>query len=191
MSATVCHHFKYNLILILLLLFGAVMPVHADEISVAVRANKGIEHAIEKWQPTIDYLNNQIPEHNFIMVPFENNSSLNQAVSQGKFSFCLTNPASAVEHRDRYGSYPIATLVNKRQGKGYTQFGSVIFTRANRDDINTINDLSNKIFMAADELGFGGWRIAWREMLHKGLNPYTDLSIEKKDNKFRHKYIKP
>ncbi len=141
-----------------------------------MRANKGNDAAIEKWQATFDYLNIAIPEHKFILVPFASNSELNQAISYRSFDFCLTNPASAVEHKVRYGSQPLATLINKRQGKGYAKFGSVIFTHADRADINNIIDLKNKIFVGADELGFGGWRVAWREMLKHGINPYEDFA---------------
>jgi signal transduction histidine kinase/CheY-like chemotaxis protein len=147
----------------------------AEDIRIAVRANKGAAKSLKKWQATADYLSEKIPPHRFIIIPFENNSALNQAVSRDEFHFCITNPASAVEHTVRYGAQPIATLLNKRQGKGYSQFGSVIFTRADRKDINTLDDLRGKIFLGVDELGFGGWRVAWRELLKNKINPYQDF----------------
>ena len=76
--------------------------IFAEDIRVALRANKGEATALNQWQATVDYLNEKIPEHHFILVPFENNSALNQAVSRNEFQFCLTNPASAVEHQVRY-----------------------------------------------------------------------------------------
>ncbi len=117
----------------------------------------------------------KIPQHRFIIAPFENNNALNEAIALGGFDFTLTNPASAVEHITLNGAKPIATLVNKRQGLGYTKFGSVIFTRANRDDINVLEDIKGKIFIGVDEQGFGGWRVAWREFLNNNINPYTDF----------------
>ncbi|WP_455208900.1 PhnD/SsuA/transferrin family substrate-binding protein [Kaarinaea lacus] len=147
----------------------------ADEIRIGVRAYRGTENAIDRWQPTVDYLNQKIPEHHFVLIPYEINSVLNQAVSREAFEFVLTNPASHVEQNIRYRVTPIATLVNKRKGQAYTRFGSVIFTRIDRSDINEIQDLSGKTFMGADEQGFGGWRIAWRELLHNGIDPYRDF----------------
>ncbi len=164
------------LIFIIVILPTSISVAQADELKIAVRANKGADIALQRWQATVDYLNTSIPEHNFVMIPFENNSTLNQAISRGDFSFCLTNPAAAVEHRIRYKNQPLATLVNKRQGKGYSKFGSVIFTRLDRSDINIVQDLKGKVFIGADELGFGGWRVAWREMLKQGVNPYKDFS---------------
>ena len=151
------------------------MPVYADDIRIALRAYTGADAALKKWQPTADYLTENIPKHQFILIPFENNGALNQAVSQGKFDFILTNPAAAIGHQQRYGAKTIATLVNKRQGKGYSKFGSVIFARADRKDVNTLNDLKGKMFMGADELGFGGWRVAWKELLLNDIDPYRDF----------------
>ena len=148
---------------------------HAKDVRIAIRANKGNEKALTQWQATADYLSEKISGHRFILVPFENNSALNQAISLGSFHFCITNPASGVEHKIRYGAQPLATLVNKRQGKGYSQFGSVIFARSDRKDVNTFEDLKGKMFIAVDELGFGGWRVAWFEFLKHNINPYSDF----------------
>ena len=86
---------------LLIIVASLVMPnvVIAEDVHIALRANKGAQKALEKWQATADYLSEKIPGYKFILVPFENNSGLNQAVSQGKLNFCLTNPASAVEHK--------------------------------------------------------------------------------------------
>lgn len=168
-------HFSFLLIFIYLFVS---LPTYADidkEIKIAMRANRGAEKGMKRWQPTAKYLSDNIPGYRFTMVPFENNSALNQAVSRGDFHFVLTNPASAVEHTIRYKTRHIATLSNKRQGKGYTKFGSVIFTRANRNDINNLEDLRNKTFMGVDEIGFGGWRVAWFELLKNNIDPYADF----------------
>lgn len=165
---------QYNKLVFVITLFLS-NTVIAEDIRIALRAYQGADAAIQQWQATADHLSEKIPGYRFVMVPFENNSALNQAVSQGDFHFSLTNPASAVEQRIRYGALPLATLVNKRQGKGYSKFGSVIFTRFDRDDINTFADLKGKTFIGADELGFGGWRVAWRELLKNDINPYTDF----------------
>lgn len=153
---------------------------HASEqtknLRIALRAHSGEDQAYIKWSATADYLNKAIPGYRFELVPFVNNSALLQAVSQGGFDFVLTNPSAYVELEKRYGAKSLATLVNKRQGRGYMQFGSVIFTRADRQDINGLKDIKNKSFMAVDETGFGGWRIAWQELLRNGIDPLRDLS---------------
>jgi len=151
--------------------------VSGEVIKIGLRANRGAEFAIKRWQPTADYLSEAIPDHTFILVPFEINSLLNQAVSRSEFDFVFTNPASYVEHKMRYGASAIATLINKREGKAYSQFGSVVLARADRNDITSFHDLKGKRFMGVDELGFGGWRMAYRELLGKGVDPYKDFRL--------------
>jgi PAS domain S-box-containing protein len=148
----------------------------AKEIKIGLRAYQGAETALKQWQPTTDYLNEKIPEHHFVLIPYEINSVLNQAVSRAAFDFVLTNPAAYVEQNIRYNVSPIATLINKRNGKGYNRFGSVIFVSADRKDILSLQDLKDKTFMGADEQGFGGWRITWRELLRNDINPYRDFA---------------
>lgn len=155
----------------------AVSAQEVKDIRIGVRANRGAEQAFNRWQATADYLTTTLPGYRFILVPFEINSTLNQAVSRGEFDFVLTNPAAYVELEMRYGVRRLVTLINKRRGQGYTQFGSVIFTRKDRTDIQTLADLRGKTFMGVDELGFGGWRVAWRELLHHGIHPYKDLAV--------------
>lgn len=148
----------------------------AAEIKIGLRAHSGKEAAIQQWQATADYLGQSIPEHKFILIPYVLNAGLKQAVSRDEFDFILTNPAAYVEQKKRYGVSAIATLINKRKGKGYTRFGSVIFTRSDREDIKDFSDLKGKNFMGVDEAGFGGWLVARYELLKNNINPYTDFS---------------
>ena len=156
-------------------ILGIAAPADADEFRIAVRASKGHTEAMSRWQATADYLNQAIPQHHFTLVPFENNSALNQSISNNDTQLSITNPASSVELKMRYGQQLLATLLNNRQGNGYAQFGSVIFTRADRTDIDKIEDLKGKVLLGVDELGFGGWRIAWGELLKHGVEPYKDI----------------
>lgn len=156
-------------------LFSYEGSAKAKDIRIALRAHQGESAALSQWQPTADYLSKEIPSHRFIMVPFANISAMNQAVSSGDFQFNLTNPSSAIEYIKRYNSQPLLTLVNKRHKKGYSQFGSVIFTKSSRKDINQLSDLRGKTFIAVDEQAFGGWRVAWRELLNNNINPFSDF----------------
>lgn len=63
----------------------------AEEILIAVRAHAGEQRAITKWQPSIDYLNQSLPEYRFVMLPY---TSLKQQLADAKlnrFHFVLTN----------------------------------------------------------------------------------------------------
>ena len=88
--------------------------------------------------------------------------------------FVLTNPSSFVDMELNLGASAILTLRNKRQGKPYTLFGSVIFTRNDNDSINSVEDLHDKTFIAVSKPAFGGWRVAVRELLKEGFDVYKD-----------------
>ena len=69
----------------------------------------------------------------------------------------------------------MATLNNKRANTGQDSFGSVIFTHVRNTDIINIKDLKNKKLIAVSKPAFGGWRVAWLEMLEQGFDPHKQL----------------
>ena len=160
--------------LALLPLFFLSSFTYADTIKIGLRAHHGVEKSMRQWQKTADYLSQKIPEHRFIMVPYVSISGLMKEAEDNKFDFVLTNPSSYVEMELNLGASAIITLRNKRQGNPYTSFGSVIFTRKDNKDINEINDLHGKSFVAVSKRAFGGWRVAVRELLNAGFDVYKD-----------------
>ncbi|MDH5734477.1 MAG: phosphate/phosphite/phosphonate ABC transporter substrate-binding protein [Gammaproteobacteria bacterium] len=164
----------------LLVCLSLTQTLFAAEYKIAVRAINGIEAGTKQWQPTIDYLNQAIPEHNFILVPIVKLQDIQASVAVAEVDFVLTNPSSHVEMMELYQTTALATLNNKRGSFSLNKFGSIIFTLADRDDILTLDDLKNKTLIAVSEPAFGGWQTAWLELLKHNINPYNDL----KDLKF-------
>lgn len=156
---------------VLLFNYGLV----ADDYKVAVRAHKGSDAAIKQWQPTLNALTEALPEHSFTMIPIVSISEITERAGKGDFDFVFTNPSSYVEISMLHGATALATLNNKRNNTAQSMFGSVIFTLASNDDILTIKDLKDKSLMAVSEPAFGGWRVAWLEMLKHSIDPYKDL----------------
>jgi two-component system sensor histidine kinase TtrS len=66
--------------------------------------------------------------------------------------------------------------MNVRHGQVYKEFGAVIFTRADRDDIRDLRDLKHASFAAVDSEAFGGFQMAWRELAEAGIDPFHDLA---------------
>jgi len=147
----------------------------ASEYRVAVRAHNGIETAKLKWQPTLDYLSKKIPDHTFMLIPVIDLNDITAGVANDEYSFVLTNPSSYVEINKLHNVRALVTLNNKRGNTGQTHFGSVIFIQSARDDINILDDLKGKSLMAVTPLGFGGWRVAWFELLKNNIDPFSDL----------------
>ena len=163
---------------LIFLLFGIMLTSqsNAAEIKIGVRAHSGIDKAIIKWKPTADYLSRIIPEHTFVIIPYIKLSEYTNAVNQGEVDFIVTNPSSYIEMEVLAGASRILTLVNKRQGNAYTKFGSVIFTRFDRDDIKQLSDLKHKSFMAVSKKAFGGWQVPLYEFHKNGIFPGSDFS---------------
>lgn len=147
----------------------------AKELRIGVLAFRGNLAAVKRWQPTASYLSEKIPEHYFRIIPL-GLDQLRSAVSKGQVDFVITNTGQYVELEVFYGISRIATRKNLVKGKVQTKFGAVIFVRADRTDIQTLEDLKGKSLMGVQETGFGGFRMAWRELLKHGVDPYRDLS---------------
>lgn len=143
-------------------------------LKIAVMAIRGAETAVEKWQPTADYLTAHVPGYRFVIEPFDF-VGIRAAMANGTVDFVLTNPGMYVEFESRYGVRRITTLKNLRLGKPYTEFGAVLFKRTDRGDIQDVRDLKGKRFTTVDESAFGGWQMAWRQLLELGVDPYRDF----------------
>lgn len=170
---------KLNRVLLFALIMHAPISIaetKKQHVHVAVRAHVGEQRAIQKWGPTVEYLNQMIPNYHFTMVPY---TSLKQQLvdaRNNKFEFLLTNPATYVELEASVGARAILTLINNRRGTAQTRFGSVIFTHADNSDIITLSDLKGKDFVAVNPIGFGGWRVGLKVLLEHGLEPEKDFS---------------
>ncbi|MEM6613935.1 MAG: PhnD/SsuA/transferrin family substrate-binding protein, partial [Cyanobacteria bacterium P01_C01_bin.72] len=137
-------------------------------VKVGVMAIRGVEKARQQWQPTIDYLSQNIPNHNFKLEPLKF-TDLEESIVTEQVDFVLLNPGMYVELEWVYGVRRIATLQNLRLGKPYTQFGAVILRHQDRRDLQELKDLKGKKFMAVSPLAFGGWQMACETLEKAGV----------------------
>jgi two-component system, LuxR family, sensor histidine kinase TtrS len=144
-------------------------------VRIAVLAHRGEEAALKNWQATADYLTRAIPTHRFAIVPLMN-ATLGPMVAAQKVDFVLTNPGSYVSLESQYGVTRMLTMRSVRQGRTYTEFGAVIFARADRDDIRSLADLKGKSFMGVGKDTFGGFQMAQSELQNAGVDPFEDLA---------------
>jgi two-component system sensor histidine kinase TtrS len=154
---------------------GGYAAYASDQIiTVGVLAFRGEEVARERWEQTTDYLTAALPGYEFRLVPLDLHQ-MHEALEHGKLDFILTNPGNYVELEAEYGITRIATLKNVRQGQVYKEFGAVIFTRADRNDLRELRDLKHASFAAVDRQAFGGFQMAWRELAEAGIDPFHDF----------------
>ena len=143
--------------------------------TIGVLAIRGKDTAIEQWQPHAEYLSDTISEYDFKIVPLTNNE-IESAVAEKQVDFVISNPGMYVNLETKYGINRFATLKNLRLGESYTNFGAVILTKADRNDIEGLKDFKGKTFMGVAENAFGGWQMAWDQFLDNDVNPQKDFT---------------
>lgn len=162
-------------LLCLALFAGSAGNVLAEsEMLIGVLAFRGEQDALDRWSPTADYLNSRIAEYRFRIVPL-GLEGMHSHVEQDKLDFVLTNTGNYVVLEDAFGISRLATLKVRHLGEDFTQFGAVIFTRRDHLELNRIDDLSGHSMMAVSRNAFGGFQMAWREMIEVGVDPFTSL----------------
>lgn len=145
------------------------------EVTIGVLAYPGEPDPTSRWSPTAEYLQQRIPEHRFVIVPLDRDG-MRQALARKQLDFVLTNAGYYVELEATHGISRLATLRYHWHDQTYSQFGAVIFTRANRADITQLSDLKGKSFMAVHRDSFGGFQLAWRELKEHGIDPFDDFA---------------
>lgn len=145
-----------------------------SRIHIGVLAKEGKKKCFLQWQASAAFIEGQFPEYNvsIVCLAFD---EVAQAVEEGRVDFTITNPSIYVELEHRYGVSRLATLKNKRSRQSHSKFGGVIFYRSDRDDIQSVEDLKEKRFMAVSQNSFGGWLVVWRYLRDKGIDPYADF----------------
>jgi two-component system, LuxR family, sensor histidine kinase TtrS len=159
------------------LLFTAT-TAFAGDYKIGVLAKRGVAKAMQKWGDTADYLTQSVAGDSFSIVPLDFDEVF-PAIENNEVDFFLVNSSMFVTAKVKYGASPVATMINSRQGQALKSFGGVIFTYVDRDDINSPADLKGKNFMAVKESSFGGWQMAYKELLDKGIDPTQDFASVK------------
>ncbi len=166
---------RLGIIVASICLVCGINAVYAQEsVKIGVLAKRGNAKCLEKWKATADYLTKAIEGKTFEIVPlpFE---GVNSIIKKGEVDFFLVNSSIYITTQAQYGTSPVATMVNSRQGKSLQSFGGVIITSADNDEINSLEDLKEKSFIAVKESSFGGWQMAYKEFVDSGIDPFEDF----------------
>lgn len=164
--------------LAVLLVALAPAAVAADAGCVPVRLgvldHRGSAITLASWQPTADYLSHHLPGHCFQVVPLPF-AGVDAVVAAAAVEFVLVNPAIYVALEYRHGVARIATMRNGIGDAARNVFGGVVFTRADRADIQQLEDLAGRHLLAVAPTSFGGYLVGWGELLNHGIDPQRDL----------------
>ena len=163
------------LIFIALMIFTIGHGFAQGPVKIGVLAKNGPAKAMGQWKATGDYLSASLPGVSFEIVPLDF-KEVNPAIEKEQVAFFLVNSSMFVEAKVRYGAAAVATMINSRQGKPLKAFGGVVITTADNADINDFKDLKGKTFMAVSKSSFGGWQMAYKEILDADVDPYSDFA---------------
>ncbi len=172
------------LLAVVFMFFTTQTGFAADSYKIGVLAKRGPVKALKQWGSTGKYLTEKIGT-TFEIVPLDFDA-VNPAIEKGTVDFFLVNSSMFITAKAKYGASAIATMINSRQGKPLKSFGGVILTNDENDDINSLADLKGKSFAAVEKSSFGGWQMAYMELLNQGIDPFKDFSevqfVGKHDN---------
>lgn len=169
---------KKFLILFFLLAFAVCHgEEHRQMINVGVRAYNGVQASYQKWTPTLKYLDESQTKYSFHLVPVFGFEQMRDLVKNKEIDFVITQPAEAVILKEKYDTRIFLTMLNRRNDIAFAYFSAVVFTRADRKDINTVADIKGKKFAAIDPEGFGAYWMGLRELRRAGLHEDKDFKV--------------
>jgi two-component system sensor histidine kinase TtrS len=166
-----------SLWLLLLVWQGADVAAHTNsQVTIGVLAKRGVPITLQRWSPTIDYLNQALPEYQFSILPLAFEEIQPKLETQG-VDFLLANSAIYIQSEHDYHIFRIATLINRSIDHPLDRFGGVIFTRADNTELKRLQDLKARKLAAVDANSFGGYLMAKRELEESAIDTTTDITV--------------
>jgi len=148
----------------------------ANKVRIGVLADRGPESCMRTWGPTARYLSAKLPRYQFAIVPLDMDG-IGAAVEKGEVDFVLTSPGSYVDLELRHGIARMLTLRRQVRDSILTEFGAVVFARADNSELKALQDLKGRAVAAMSRDELGGYPMAWRELKSVGIDPDHDLSV--------------
>jgi len=154
------------------------LNLNKEEVKIGVLSKRGDEITLQRWKAFSQYLNKKLEIYDFTIVSLSFDS-IEESVAQQKVDFLITNPLNYVQFEKKYGISRVATLLS--QGKNsksvLDRFGGVIFTKADNNKINSLNDLKGLSFGAVNKNSLGGWAAGY-ELLKDNDIQKRDIELE-------------
>ncbi|MEJ2590717.1 MAG: PhnD/SsuA/transferrin family substrate-binding protein [Candidatus Thiodiazotropha sp.] len=168
---------RWLLLVLACCLWSAWTAADASEVRIGVLAKRGFEKSYDRWIPTRDYLNRNLPQYHFEIVPMTFDD-IGVVVKNRMVDFVIVNPGIYVDLSVNYGVRRILTLINKTSADtGTTKFGSVIFTLNDNEHIHTLKDIRDQRLAAVHPTSLGGWIMALRELRNADIDTWDLASL--------------
>lgn len=174
-----------HVIVILFSLLGLLGPIPAASAEAVVRVGilsfRPPEITRRQWAALPPLLENALPGTRVELVVL-GYPEFDAEARAGRLDFMLTNPEYFVLLRNRYGASALATLARQEGGRVLAELSGVIFTRADRRDIETLDDLSGKTVAAVSEEALGGYMLGAWELGKRGIEVHYSFTGQPHDN---------
>lgn len=155
----------------------ALPAVQKETVTVGVFADRGVIEARQRWQETIDWLNQQIPTNHFLLKPLPL-ERLQEEISQQRLPFIIVNPSESIRIGRTYPLSWLVTLVSPMGGGSTYSTGSSVWVKAD-SNISTVDALAGRRIGTVDQQAFGGFMAFAREIIQeKELAGYFSQLIE-------------
>ncbi|MFO8154967.1 MAG: PhnD/SsuA/transferrin family substrate-binding protein [Thiohalospira sp.] len=156
-----------------------VAPAQADRrLVLGILAVEPVEVAEERWQPLLDYLDDELDDVRIEGV-IADHTGIEEQLRHNRLDFLLTNPSHYIRFRSESAlSGALATLVPEHQGMAVRGFGGVAFTRAGRDDLSGWADVPGQRVAAVREISLGGYQAQAMELRERGLELPRDEHLD-------------
>lgn len=138
-------------------------------IEVGVLAIRGHLYAEQRWQPTLDWLESQIPDTRFVLRPLDL-PQMAAAVESQHIDLVLTNPGQAVRLGRQYALSWLATLSSTAPVSQNHGIGSTLVVR-NDSPYQRWEDIAGHPVAAVAENAFGGYLTLRYQITLSGGNP--------------------
>lgn len=157
------------------------LKFNKEKVKIGVLAKRGDETAHRTWDELAKYLDKELHLYDIKIIPL-GFDEYEKAVKEKSIDFIITNDMNYVLLEKKYGVSRIATFLNTEQKSSncLKEYGSVIFTRSDNKTIKNIEDIKNKKFAAVNEDSFGGWVMAYEELMENGIEK-NDLEFHAYD----------
>ena len=132
---------------------------------------------LARWQPLVDYLNQQALGRRFVLDALAY-PELEAAVHERSVGVVLTQPAHYILLAHQAGLYsPLATLIERDHGQVLSEFGGVIVVPAARSELQSLADLRGRRIAVSRKASLGGYLAQARELKGIGIDPARDLQV--------------
>ena|GEM_PF-6290734 len=147
-------------VLVVALLFSYVNFAFSEEelkpLHFGVLSFRPKEMTTAQWQPLAKELEKNLSGYRVELMPMTYNE-LDKAAHEQQLDFVLTNPEHYILLKNKLAMNAVATLITLDKGHPVAEFAGVIFTRADRTDLQTLADLNDKVIASPSEHSLGGY----------------------------------